>query len=49
MTYARQSRVVFKLRALLEHLVHFYLLLTVKKDVLYGFPLTFLFRNAWFL
>lgn len=30
MTYAKYSHVVFKLHALLEHLLHFYLLLTVK-------------------
>lgn len=30
MTYAKYSHVVFKLRALLEHLLHFYLSLTVK-------------------
>lgn len=30
MTYAKYSHVVFKLHVLLEHLLHFYLLLTVK-------------------
>lgn len=41
MTYAKYSHVVFKLHALLEHLLHFYLLLTVK-TVLYLFLFMFL-------
>lgn len=44
MTFAKYSHVVFKLYALLEHLMHFYLLLTVK-TVLFLFFLCFWFVN----
>lgn len=45
MTYAKYSHVVFKLHALLEHLLHFYLLLTVKTMSFIGFLLHFWFVN----
>lgn len=45
MTYAKCSHVVFKLYALLEYLLHFYLLLTVKTMFFIGFLLWFWFVN----
>lgn len=43
MTYAKYSHVVLKLHVLLEHLLHFYLLLTVKTVYFFGFLFHFQF------
>lgn len=43
MTEAQETHVVFKLCALLEYLMHFHLLLTVKSVSLKGFLLHFVF------
>lgn len=49
MTYARQSHVVFKLRSLLEHLLHFYLLLTVKRRLFFVGFLLDVYLCGWIL